>query len=275
MISQASIMHSAKRVIRQKANAVLRPLGFELRRVGEYPLGLASPTVQVGNIPDRFCHNREKYQEIGAAFSNESMTAFLTGNQNNTGDLVRYYFLAMVCDLIEKEALPGDVAELGVYKGNTAFLLAQLARRLGRTAYLFDTFESLPECDFVDVDATTTIKNRKNQFVDTSLEVVQRVVGTSNVEIVPGYFPKSITRASMMTRYALVHLDCDLYAPTRAGLEFFYPKLVPNGFLIVHDYMGLYWDGVEKAVNEFFADKPERFVPIPDKSGTIAFRKHR
>ena len=268
----ASMMHSTKRVIRQTANAVLRPLGFELRRFDEYPLGLATPTVQVGNIPDRFCHNREKYQQIGAAFSNKSMMAFLRGNQNNTGDLARYYFLAMVCDLVEKEALSGDVAELGVYKGNTAFLLAQLARRLGRTAYLFDTFESLPECDFVDVDSM--IIDRKNDFVDTSLEAVQRLVGTSNVEIVAGYFPKSITHASMMTRYALVHLDCDLYAPTRAGLEFFYPKLVPGGFLIIHDYMSLYWNGVEKAVNEFFADKPERFVPIPDKSGTIAFRKH-
>jgi len=38
--------------------------------------------------------------------------------------------------------------------------------------------------------------------------------------------------------------------------------------------MSLYWDGVERAVNEFFADKPERFIPIPDKSGTIAIRKH-
>jgi Macrocin-O-methyltransferase (TylF) len=72
-----------------------------------------------------------------------------------------------------------------------------------------------------------------------------------------------------MTRYALLHLDCDLYAPTRAGLEFFYPKLVRGGFLIIHDYMSFYWDGVEKAIDEFFANKPERFIPIPDKSGTI------
>jgi O-methyltransferase len=49
---------------------------------------------------------------------------------------------------------------------------------------------------------------------------------------------------------------------------------VPGGFLIIHDYMSLYWDGVEKAINEFFADKPERFIPIPDKSGTIVIRKH-
>jgi O-methyltransferase len=70
-----------------------------------------------------------------------------------------------------------------------------------------------------------------------------------------------------------VHLDCDLYIPTRAGLEFFYPKLVTGGFLIMHDYMSLYWDGIEKAINEFSSTSPERFIPILDKSGTIAIRK--
>src|SRR5215510_5647065 len=127
----------------------------------------------------------------------------------------------MVCDLVEKEALPGDVAELGVYKGNTAFLLADLARRTGRTAYLFDTFESLPERDFISIDSN--IQDRKGDFMDTSIEAVRALVGSPNVELIAGYFPDSITKASAMTRYALVHLDCDLYTPTHAGLQFFYP----------------------------------------------------
>jgi hypothetical protein len=42
---------------------------------------------------------------------------------------------------------------------------------------------------------------------------------------------------------------------------------------IMHDYLGLYWDGVEKAVDEFFVDKPEKVVPIPDKSGTVVIRR--
>jgi hypothetical protein len=31
--------------------------------------------------------------------------------------------------------------------------------------------------------------------------------------------------------------------------------------------MSLYWNGVEKAINDFFADKPERFIPNSDKIG--------
>jgi O-methyltransferase len=257
-------MISVKQLIRRAVTAAVRSFGFDLRRRNDYEY--------IGHIPDRFSYNREKYNNIGTAFSDQSVAAFLTGNSRNTYDLARFYFLAMACDLVEKEAVPGDVAELGVYKGNTAFLLAELARRTGRIAYLFDTFKSLPTRDLIGIDSR--YHDRKSDFLDTSVDAVRRLVGSSNVELIVGYFPDSVTNASATTRYALVHLDCDLYAPMHAGLEFFYPKLVPGGFLIIHDYMSLYWDGVEKAINEFFADKPERFIPIPDKSGTIAIRKH-
>jgi O-methyltransferase len=49
--------------------------------------------------------------------------------------------------------------------------------------------------------------------------------------------------------------------------------VVKGGFLVMHDYSSLWWDGVEKAVDEFFAVKPEKVIPIPDKSGTAVIRK--
>jgi O-methyltransferase len=61
----------------------------------------------------------------------------------------------------------------------------------------------------------------------------------------------------------------------KSGLEFFYPRLTPGGFLVLHDYSSLEWDGAEKAIDEFLADKPERVIPIPDKSGTVVLRKIR
>jgi O-methyltransferase len=230
------------------------------------------PNLHIGRVPDRFSDNFEKYRSRGRAYSPESEAAFIHENaERNAGDLVRFHFLSLVCDLIDKECLQGDVAELGVYKGNTAFLLAELARRKGRKAYLFDTFESLPDRDLIGIDATH--KARQSDFGDTSLDTVERLVGKEGVLFVPGYFPRTAVAVPKDATFMLVHLDCDLYAPMLAGLEFFYPRMVSGGFLIIHDYSSLYWDGVEKAVDEFLADKPERLVPIPDKSGTVAIRK--
>ena len=72
-----------------------------------------------------------------------------------------------------------------------------------------------------------------------------------------------------------MHIDCDLYAPMSSALEYFYPRLAPGGFLVVHDYSSLHWNGAEKAVDEFFADKPECVIPLPDGAGSVAIRKAR
>ena len=53
-----------------------------------------------------------------------------------------------------------------------------------------------------------------------------------------------------------MHLDVDLYESTRAGLEFFYPRMTPGGIIISHDYLSA--DGVNRAFQEIFASKPER-----------------
>jgi O-methyltransferase len=69
-------------------------------------------------------------------------------------------------------------------------------------------------------------------------------------------------------------IDVDLYTPTLAALEFFYPRLVPGGYVFVHDYNSpeSEW-GVSRAVNLFMRDKPEPVVEIPDKFGTVIFRR--
>jgi len=60
-----------------------------------------------------------------------------------------------------------------------------------------------------------------------------------------------------------------------SALDYFYPRLVPGGFLVAHDYSSLHWNGAEKAVDEFFLDKPECPLPMPDNAGSVAIRKAR
>ena len=44
-------------------------------------------------------------------------------------------------------------------------------------------------------------------------------------------------------------------------MEFFYPRMVPGGVMLTHDYSLL--GGVKKAFDEFFADKPEGIIELP------------
>src|SRR5215213_4071862 len=100
--------------------------------------------------------------------------------------MARFYFFCLAFDQIVKEDLRGDIAELGVYKGNTAALLAEIARHRGCTAFLLDTFEGFNERDIKGVDAGAS----STSFSDTSLEAVRALVGDdSHTRYLKGYFP--------------------------------------------------------------------------------------
>ncbi|MCX6600059.1 MAG: class I SAM-dependent methyltransferase [bacterium] len=153
--------------------------------------------------------------------------------------------------------LPGDVAEVGVYKGGTARLLAETLRGSGKSLLLFDTFSGMPQ--------TSAGKDvhQAGDFGDTSLEQVTRFLGgCERVEFFPGLFPQTAQGLCERT-FCMVHADVDIYSSTRACCEFFYPRLVGGGILVFDDYGYLSCPGVKSAADEFFAGKPETPVFLP------------
>ena len=188
--------------------------------------------------------------------------------KNNDMDLTRLLFLMCSVEEILSSNIQGSFAEAGVYKGNSAKILNELAPN--RNLYLFDTFEGFFKKDTI----LETKKINEKHFKDTSLERVKKIFkGSKNVYFCPGYFPKTTFMIPEKETFSLVHLDLDLYKPTKSALEFFYPKLKKGAFLIIHDYLNESWPGVKKAVDEFFQNKIENITRIPDKSGTIVIRK--
>jgi O-methyltransferase len=190
-------------------------------------------------------------------------------------DSVRRDMLVLLLrDLIERR-VPGDMAELGVYKGLTAKLIHHYVPE--KTLHLYDTFQGF---DTRDVAREATVRGREpaqNQFSDTTSEAVLRYITPKNsrVHVHPGFFPESVPESEHDLGYCFVHLDADLYAPIMAGLEYFYPRMERGGFIVVHDFNA--WPGARRAVMEFFAGKPEIPIPMPDHSGSalISFSASR
>ena len=180
-------------------------------------------------------------------------------------DSVRYGTLALALRRIASEGIPGSLAEIGVYRGLTSRFMRRYAPT--RRLFLFDTFEGFPS---KDLDRSDT------RFQDTAIETVKQAVGDlRDVVIRPGYFPDSAAGLED-EQFALVMLDVDLYNPTKAGLEFFYPRLSPGGYLFVHDYTNVESNhAVSRAADEFLADKPEALIESPDMWGTVVLRKNR
>jgi O-methyltransferase len=172
--------------------------------------------------------------------------------------------------IIEKD-INGDFVELGVYKGLTSRLIHHYAPF--RVLHLFDTFEGFPEESMrADEEKAGNVITRK-LFADTSVEGVRNLIEPQNENVMfyKGFFPETVPQTFNGKQFAFVHLDADLYQPVLHGLEFFYDKMSHGGFILVHDYNA--WIGARKAVDQFFEDKPEIPIPMPDKSGSVLIQK--
>lgn len=184
-------------------------------------------------------------------------------------DKVRFFTWWIQVDRLRRDHVPGAFAELGVYKGESARLLHLMDPT--RTFYLLDTFEGFPESDLLGEQGKAATYTSRN-FADTSVgKVLRKVNGNENIAIIQGYFPHSASSLKEIG-FALVNIDADLYKPTKAGLEFFYPRVNPGGVLFIHDYNEK-WPGVIRAVDEFTKSIPEIPMLVPDREGTIMILK--
>ena len=194
---------------------------------------------------------------------------------NNGGDINRLISIVLNLEkVLDEDSVQGNIAEVGVWKGNTACLLAYYAHEYERRCFLFDTYTGFDSRDLKGVDEKFGIEN----FNDTSLELVKSVIGPELIgtcEFLQGYFPSSIPDYLSKEKFAVVSLDYDLYKPMKAGLAWFFPRMQNGAIFLLHDYSSRCWEGSKKAIDEFCSETNQQVILLPDKSGSAFIRIHR
>lgn len=149
-------------------------------------------------------------------------------------------------------AIEGDLMEAGVFQGGTARLIRRaLGDRRDKNLYLFDSFEGMKTVSPED-------RHRRKDFADTSLEAVRAVVGSgANIAYRKGWVPDTF-HGLEDGRFCFAHVDLDLYQGVSDTIAFVYPRMARGGVIVFDDYGFASCPGARKAVDEFFADKPER-----------------
>ena len=228
----------------------------------EDAVGLRPDLILIG-VTDRDRTGQLKDQALRAGF---------TGRFLLLGDLYQYFdirsaTLFNMADRLLQRKVPGDVAELGVYKGDTAWKLNLLFP--DRKLYLFDTFAGFDPRDIAKEESSGYSRAQVGDFGDTSERaVLTRLPYPEQAIIRKGFFPetaKGLEEAS----FCLVSLDADLYAPLLAGLEYFYPRLSPGGMICLHDYGNPRFSGAAQAVADYEAAHGSLcLVPLCDLHGS-------
>ena len=146
--------------------------------------------------------------------------------------------------------LPGDVAEFGVFHGQTSRELVRYleARGIAKTVHLFDTFTGLPDLTDGDYEGRTYPGSyRPHLYLGIEEDVRELLQPYSQFAIHRGLF--SDTGPDFHTPLCFAHIDADLYAGTRDAIQICERVMIPGGVIVIDDY-GTEWLGVTRAVKE-------------------------
>ena len=174
----------------------------------------------------------------------------------------RIVFLESLGILFREENIRGSMAECGVFLG-------EFAREINRVfpkqkLYLFDTFAGFDARDMAIEQDNKYTELGANHFNITSEELVLSKMPHPDMCVVrKGYFPE--TTEGLEDSFCFVNLDFDLYNPTYAGLEYYSPRMVKGGVILIHDYFSGSFEGVGAAVRDYYKDsKVHSLLPIGD-----------
>jgi macrocin-O-methyltransferase TylF-like protien len=168
--------------------------------------------------------------------------------------LLRYDALYVFWQVIHNlTAVPGQIAEIGAYRGGSAFFIASVcaAAIAGDVPFdVFDTFEGHPENAVSEHDPDQNV----GHFNATSYDDVRAYLSRfAQVRVHKGDI-LTLLPGLGEAQYRLVHIDTDLYLPTKRCLEYFGPRLSSNGVFVLDDYGSGKCEGVRTAVHEYLQE---------------------
>ena len=179
---------------------------------------------------------------------------YLTSHKTRLSKLLAHYELYKMIT-----GLPGFILECGVYKGASLIRFATfrdvLESQYSRKIIGFDAFGKFPRSG--DSDDINFIEKFEDYGGDgISKEELEKVLVQKeiiNYELIEGNILQKVplyVKQHPELRIALLHIDVDVYEPTKVILQHLYDRVVSNGIIVLDDYATV--AGETLAVEEFF-----------------------
>lgn len=170
--------------------------------------------------------------------------------------------------------LPGDIVELGVFRGTTLMGWANFLeiRNMGdrqKQVFGFDNFAGFTEISEKDGQIAEGVNKVVGGFNSSMFEEAltdaiaiydkdRFIPYKARVKLIKGDIEETVPKfveENAGLRISLLHFDADMYAPTMTGLKYLYPLVVKGGVILFDEYGIRPWGGESTAVDEFFKDQ--------------------
>ena len=143
-------------------------------------------------------------------------------------------------------SLSGNIVECGVATGATLALFKNLQKEFNcsRKIQGFDSFEGFsPAADEDGVFFAARQDDYNRRYKTLTLDYVRQNLidlgaqnsGDTDTSLIKGWIPQSFEFYDG-SPVSLMNVDVDIYEPTKATLEFFWPLLQENGIMLLDEY---------------------------------------
>ena len=166
-------------------------------------------------------------------------------------------------------SISGNIVECGVASGGTLAFFKNLQKEFNcsRKIWGFDSFEGFSSPNSKDGSFfSSSYENYNKKYSKFTLGWVKQNLidlGAQNsddddISLIKGWIPDSLEYYDG-SPVSLLNVDVDIYEPTKAILEFFWPLLQDNAVILLDEYDfgddAKKWPGAKIAIDEFCNEK--------------------
>jgi hypothetical protein len=188
----------------------------------------------------------------------------------NSRKILTIYFATKLSKIFRRK-----IIEIGVYKGGTSLFMAEVYGGENRhQQIMIDPFIGHPKQSVSNFDGKV---HTPGHFSDTSINMIQGLFSKFRLPL-PRIIPSPVELVDfdleIFEDIGFVHLDTDLYIPTKHALNVLLPILPSFSIVIIDDYSSKKCPGVRLACKEFLIQNLSCFHTfVIEKDQLILVRK--
>ncbi len=176
--------------------------------------------------------------------------------------------------------IPGDIIECGVFKGISLIRLLTfrdlLIKKVKKKVIGFDAFGKFPK-QKIKEDQKFARSHDKSSGYGISHNQLNKILISKkfkNFQLIKGDIKKTLPKfleRNKKLKISFLHLDMDVYEPTKFALEYLFSKVSKNGIILIDDYKNV--KGATKATDSFLKKNSKLKIKNLDFNKRLSFFK--